>query len=83
MKERDSLLKKVQMYQFCLFDIHLYLDSHPFCKEALEYYKKYSELSKEANREYTEKFGPLNHSDVDVSHHWTWVDGPWPWEMED
>lgn len=83
MKEKNSLLKRVQMYQFCLFDIGLYLNSHPFCKEALELYEKYRELSQATNKEYTEKFGPLNHSDEDVSHHWTWAEGPWPWEMED
>ncbi len=83
MKERDSLLKKVQMYEFCLVDINLYLDSHPFCKDGLAYYKKYSALSKEARDEYTAKYGPICPSDVDVSHHWTWVDAPWPWEVEE
>ena len=34
-----------------------------------------------AVKQYTENFGPLTKSNVDVScGRWTWVDEPWPWE---
>ena len=49
MPDRDSLMKKIQTYDFYLVDLHLFLDSHPNCKEALEYFKKYKELSDAAD----------------------------------
>jgi len=80
MKEKDSLLRRIQMYSFCIYDIVLYLDSHPACKNALDYFKKYNDLKKSAMAEYTQKFGALCISDVDTSQNWTWVNDPWPWE---
>lgn len=80
MTERDKLLGRVRMYDFALLDVGLFLDSHPMSKEALEYYRKYSNLSEIARNEYTEKYGPLTKSDVGNASRWTWVDDPWPWE---
>lgn len=80
MLEKDSLLKKVQTYDFVLVDLNLYLDSHPNCPYALEHYNRTLRLRDEAAKEYTEKFGPLTIRDVKDTTHWTWTDGPWPWE---
>ena len=80
MQSKDNLMKKIQMYDFCLTDIGLYLDSHPFCKDGLAYFKKYNELRKAAVEEYTRMYGPITPSDVNPTSHWTWAEGPWPWE---
>jgi len=80
MEDRDKLLKKIQMYDFNITDINLYLDSHPFCKDGLEYFKKYNDLRKAACEEYTTKYGPLTVNSVVANSHWTWAEGPWPWE---
>lgn len=80
MQDKTKLLKKIQMFDFCLTDINLYLDSHPFCKDGLEYFNKYNQLRKIALEEYTKNYGPLTISDVDPSQYWTWAEGPWPWE---
>lgn len=73
-------MRKIQMYDFCVADISLYLNSHPFCKDGLEYFNKYNALSKAAREEYAKNFGPLTISDVNSTNHWTWVEDPWPWE---
>ena len=82
MNDKDNLLKRIQMYDFFLNEINLYLDTHPFCRNGLDYYNKYNALRKAACAEYSEKYGPLSISNVNTTDHWTWVDGPWPWEME-
>jgi len=80
MLEKDKLLKKIQMYGFCIKDVSLYLDTHPTDKSGLEYFKKYNDLMKAASAEYAEKYGPLSISDVNSTTRWTWVSDPWPWE---
>lgn len=82
MPDRDSLMKKIQTYDFYLVDLHLFLDSHPNCKEALEYFKKYKELSDAARDEYAKNFGPITASQSLKcdKNAWAWIESPWPWE---
>ncbi len=80
MQERDKLLRKIQMYSFFLTDLHLYLDTHVTCKEALELFHKYKDLLAKAMQEYSEKFGPISMSQMNDKNTWTWVADPWPWE---
>ena len=79
---RNSLMKKIQMYEFVLVEITLYLDTHKTCMYALDYYKKYRDLHAAAIKEYAEKFGPLNVTQAKADGSWDWTDGPWPWEKE-
>ena len=39
---RQTLMKRVQMYEFALVEANLFLDSHPDDQEALKYYSKYA-----------------------------------------
>ena len=41
MDNRDAMLKRVQVYDFALYEARLFLDTHPTCKEALDYYNKH------------------------------------------
>ncbi len=82
MNERQKLLKRIQVCDFVLTDVKLYLDSHPCDRAALEYFKKHQEMREKAYRDYTEKYGPLMAKDSVYGDRWTWVDDPWPWEKE-
>lgn len=84
MTERQRLLHRVQICDFVLDDVRLYLDSHPCDRAALDYYKKHLEMRDKAYKEYVEQYGPLTSLDSAVFNcdKWTWVDGPWPWERE-
>ena len=44
MNERKTLLKRLQIADFVLKEVHLFLDTHPENREALEYFKKYQKL---------------------------------------
>ena len=79
----NDLLTAVQMYDFYLKELQLYLDTHPTCREALDLYRKYTALHKEACRMYSEKYGPLRPEEGTNEKCFDWVSGPWPWERSD
>lgn len=82
MNEKQMMLKKIQAADFALVDINLFLDTHPTDKGALECFSKYQKIYDSLVKEYEEKFGALMSKRVDTNKGWTWIDNPWPWEME-
>ena len=80
MINRKSLLKEIQKVDFVLKDLHLYLDTHPNCKQALEMYDKYERKSEMLKSEYQKIYGPLMPSVNNNLTTWEWIKGPWPWE---
>lgn len=82
MNEKQMMLKKIQAADFALVDINLFLDTHPTDKGALECFSKYQKIYDSLVKEYEEKFGALMPKRVDTNKGWTWIDNPWPWEME-
>ena len=83
MTERDMLFKAIQQYDFALYELNLYLDTHPKCLKALEYFNKYNDLRRTAYNEYIKKYGPLVAKDNSSLSEWEWVDSPWPWERSE
>ena len=78
--EKIALLRKIQVVDFALQEVNLFLDTHPRCKKALTYYEMYRKLRHELHMEYTEKYGPITRNDVTSTESWTWINDPWPWE---
>lgn len=60
---------------------HLYLDSHPYCKEAAKKLAAYREEYDKLTVEYEKAYGPLNETSRSTSR-WAWISDPWPWETE-
>ncbi|MCI5844964.1 MAG: spore coat protein CotJB [Oscillospiraceae bacterium] len=82
MREREMLLQSIQQCDFVLYELQLYLDTHPNCKRAMEQYRKHLEMKKKAEKMYTEKYGPIQAYQSDTTERWNWTDAPWPWEQE-
>lgn len=80
MTPKHKLLRAIQMYSFALDEIRIYLDTHPNCKEGLEYFHKYKDMKEAAVKEYNRRFGPLTSEQVNSREKWTWISDPWPWE---
>lgn len=80
MESRECMLKKVMEYDFALYDLVLYLDTHPFDEEALCLYKELLEEAKEAKNDYEKNFGPLSVENGATECDWKWIENPWPWE---
>ena len=79
----NDLLTAVQMYDFYLKELQLYLDTHPNCADALAAYNEYNDLRKKAYDMYLEKYGPLIPSQAGGKERFSWVNAPWPWERSD
>ena len=80
MNERKMLMIKIKQYDFALRELNLYLDTHPNCRRALALFDKYRSLTETAENEYVQKYGPITPEQSNDESHWSWIDGPWPWE---
>ena len=72
-------LGEVMALQFVCHELHLYLDTHQNDKEAFATLKKMLALTREAEKRYTAKFGPLCPKDLEYSSKFDWLADPWPW----
>lgn len=80
MTARDDLMRSIQVYDFTIFDLQLYLDTHPTCADALQYFHDCVEKKHAAVTEYTRLYGPITAEQMHDRNRWTWVQSPWPWE---
>ncbi len=80
MNERNKLLKRLQVCDFVLTEMGLFLDTHPNHRAALEYFNKYLQMKKEVELEYTKNYGPIQFTDNNNADTWNWIENPWPWE---
>lgn len=76
----NNLMCAIQMYDFYLYELNLYLDTHPNDQEALALFKKTNEKRETAYKAYVSKYGPITADQFTEGSHFKWVDGPWPWE---
>lgn len=75
-------LGEVMALGFVVNELQLYLDTHPTDDEAFRTFKSMLALSAEADRRYTEKFGPLCIGDLAAAERYTWLADPWPWQYQ-
>ena len=80
MNKHDDMLK-VQKLAFAKTEAELFLDTHPDCKCALDYYLTIVAELDGAMDEYQAKHGPI-HASGTSSDRWSWVDSPWPWQLD-
>ena len=80
MTQRDAMLKKLSAAQFTLWEIHLYLDTHPWDLKMVEAHNKAEMKYKALRSEFEDKFCPLTAAKAQGVE---WLKGPWPWEFEE
>ena len=80
-KEQLILMKKIQTSCFALTEANLYLDTHPTCRDGLEYYRRHKEEYEKVKKEYEEKYGPVTAISSEGKKKWEWVTQPFPWEL--
>ena len=57
---------------FAIWELHIFLDTHPNNRRALKTYNDYVEKRMILAEEYEEKFGPL-HLGREETDKWTWI----------
>ena len=79
-EDRECMLKELQALDFKLYDLQLYLDTHPFDEEALCLYQDTADEAADKRAEYENKYGPLTAVNAATECEWLWISNPWPWD---
>lgn len=75
-RSRCELLREIQAHDFKLYDLQLYLDTHPFDEEALCMYQNLVNDTDDLKAEYEEKYGPLTANAAAGDCEWKWIKNP-------
>ncbi len=75
-----DLENSIRELSFVLHEIQLYLDTHPDCQTALDYFYRTQTELKRLIEEYENTVGPLTARGVTNTDRWNWIDQPWPWQ---
>lgn len=73
-------MSELQVLNFAIQELALYLDTHRDDREAFEQYKAYQKMYEHCLKEYKAKRGPMNHLRTSDSESYQWLNDPWPWE---
>ena len=80
MNHKEKLLHDIGLVDFTVVELALYLDTHPFDKNAIEYFNHYNRIKLQLEKEFSEKYYPLNLNLVACDKEWKWGMAPLPWE---
>ena len=78
MSNREKLLRNLSSVQFALWELHLYLNTHPNDMSALAMHEKYTVKLKKLKEEFEESYGPLSPRSGEGIE---WLKNPWPWDV--
>lgn len=80
MNNREIALKNLSAQEFTLWEMHLYLDTHPDDLRFVERYNKNKMKYSVMKNEFEEKYYYLTAESAEGVE---WLKGPWPWENEE
>ena len=82
MTEKDMLMRRIAAYSFTMWELGIYLDTHPMDEKALKTRADVRQKRMVLVQEYEMKYGPyvVTSEDVNAAARWTWIDNPWPWD---
>lgn len=83
MNDREEMLYKVQAAEFAVYDLLLYLDTHPCCRRALALFKEKCAEAEAAKSEFEAKYDPLTYCASCDKTPWQWIKNPWVWEKSE
>ena len=76
-------LRAIQELSFVKAELELYLDTHPDCKVALDYYGQTVDALTQLMNKYQASGKPIVASGSIETKRWSWVAEPWPWQTEE
>lgn len=83
MDEQAKMKRRIYELDFAIHELVLFLDSHTQNTKAMDLLRRFRELRSQAVAEYERQFGNyvVTADDVIPEGSWSWIDGPWPWEI--
>ncbi len=84
MNKKSRMKRYIDALDFAIYEMILFLDTHPIDRKALAMFNEYKERRAFAIKEYEAAFGQYatRASDINPNGRWEWINGPWPWENE-
>ncbi len=82
MSEQERLQRRISAYQFAVWELHVYLDTHPGDCKAAQKHEETQKMLAEAVAQYVAAYGPLNETPREASR-WAWIADPWPWDLNE
>ena len=79
--EQQKMLLRIYELDFILNDLNLYLDINPNDDNMFNKFKKTAIELNNLKDKYNEKYQVLELC-KDVNSKYTWLDNPWPWDMD-
>jgi len=75
-------LEQLQKIDFVLYELTLYLDTHPTDMQAIQQYNQLTQSRKSMAQAFELKFGPLMaYGQSFTRYPWQWIQTPWPWQV--
>lgn len=81
--DKAALLEEIRALGFVKVELELYLDTHPSCRTAIDYYHQTLTALQELTELYESLYGPLTAAGNKSTDAWDWVNSPWPWQRAD
>lgn len=75
-----QMLYDIQILDFVLYDLTLFLDTHPRDKKALEYYNHFLPMKNRLMKDFSAMYYPLCLNHAESGNHFRWEEAPLPWE---
>ncbi len=76
----QCMLNDIGIVDFTLVELTLFLDTHPDCKEAMEYFNHYAKIKNKMMKEFSMIHYPLTKDLAESTTEWKWGSAPLPWE---
>ena len=80
MNQKERLLMDIGIVDFTLTELVLYLDTHPTDCSAMEYFNHYNKMKMQMEKDFAQKYYPLNTRTAESNKEWRWGMAPNPWE---
>lgn len=81
--DKATLRRRIAAIEFSMWELHLFLDTHSDCEEAIEKRRRLLAEREQLVAMYESHFGSYYGTAMnDNGDVWSWVDDPWPWDLE-
>lgn len=76
----EQMLKDINIVDFTVIELTLFLDTHPCDRSAIEYFNHYNRIRTQLKKEFSKTYYPLTLDYAEGNQDWRWAEAPLPWE---
>ena len=76
----NALLEQIRELSFVKVELELYLDTHPNCRVAIDYYHQTVDALNKLMEQYHATGSLVRAEGSQNGDEWEWVKTPWPWQ---